>query len=124
MRHDLLRGKLMTLSCALLVVATGCVTPREDSAQNLSKLRIGMSREDVRAVIGTPRAIETIGNVEFWVYSIETVPEGGLPNISKHMHSVGNVGFVGGHVTGWGDGYYDAAIRMMVTADGSVTQNE
>jgi len=114
----------MALSCALLAVGTGCVTPREDSTQNLSKLRIGMSREDVRAVIGTPRAIETIDNVEFWVYSIETVPEGGLPNIFKHMHSVGKVGFVGGHVTGWGDGYYDAAIRMMVTADGSVTQNE
>jgi hypothetical protein len=83
-----------------------------------------MSREEVRAVIGIPRAIETIGHVEFWVYSIETAPEGGRQDISNPMHGVGNVGFVGGHVTGWGSGYYDAASRKMITADGSVTQNE
>jgi outer membrane protein assembly factor BamE (lipoprotein component of BamABCDE complex) len=119
-RHGLRRATALVLSCALLAAA-GCASPSKDLEPNISSLRLGMSREEVRTVMGTPRAIETVGHVEFWLYSIDT-PENATQDIAGRERDVGRVGFVNGRVTGWGGGYYNDAIKGVITADGSATR--
>ena len=119
-RHGLRRAAALVLSCALLAAA-GCATPGTDVDPNISSLRLGMSREEVRTVMGTPRAVETVGHVEFWLYSIDT-PENAAQDSAGRERAVGRVGFVNGRVTGWGGGYYNDAINGVITADGSAAR--
>ena len=119
MRHGLRRAAALVLSGALL--AAGCATPGKDVDPNISSLRLGMSREDVRTVMGTPRAVETVGHVEFWLYSIDT-PENATQDLAGRERDIGRVGFVNGRVTGWGGGYYNDAIKGVITADGSAAR--
>ena len=120
MRHGLRRANALVLSCALLATA-GCAAPSKDLDPNISSLRLGMSREEVRIVMGTPRAVETVGHVEFWLYSIDT-PENTTQDIAGRERDVGRVGFVNGRVTGWGGSYYNDAIKGVITADGSAAR--
>jgi outer membrane protein assembly factor BamE (lipoprotein component of BamABCDE complex) len=117
LRYDLRQAKVLALACALLAVAAGCATPSKDRDSNVSKLRIGMSREQVRTVMGAPRVVETIGQVEFWLYFIDA-REQAAQVIPEDERDIGKVGFVNRRVTGWGDSYYNDAIKGIVTADG------
>jgi hypothetical protein len=58
------------------------------------------------AQLWAAQATETIGHVEFWVYSVEDVPR----KVFDHKRGIGNVGFLGRHVAG-ADGNYDNATR-------------
>ena len=80
-----------------------------------------MSHEQVRSAMGAPRVVETVGQVEFWLYFIDT-DERAAQDIPDDERNVGKVGFVNGRVTGWGDGYYNDAIKGIITADGSTTK--
>lgn len=121
MCHGLRRGKVWALLCALLAAAAGCATQSQDRDATISQLRLGMNRTDVRAVLGVPRAVETIGHVEFWLYSIDDA-EPANQDSADRRRNVGKVGFVNGRVTGWGAGYYNDAIKGLVTADGSTSK--
>jgi outer membrane protein assembly factor BamE (lipoprotein component of BamABCDE complex) len=120
-RHGLRRGIALVLSWALLAAAAGCGTPNKDLDPNISSLRLGMSREEVRTVMGTPRAVETVGHVEFWLYSIDS-PENATQDIAGPERDAGRVGFVNGRVTGWGGSYYNDAFKGVITADGSAAR--
>jgi len=84
---------------------------------------MGMSREQVRAVMGAPRVVETIGQVEFWLYRVEN-HEQATQDISDSERDVGTVGFVNGRVTGWGEAYYNDAIKGIITADDSTAREK
>jgi outer membrane protein assembly factor BamE (lipoprotein component of BamABCDE complex) len=122
-RHDLRRAEILALACLLLFVLAGCVTPSEDRDARILKLRMGMSREQVRAAMGSPPVVETIGQVEFWLYRVENHVQA-AQSISGSEKDLGTVGFVNGRVTGWGEGYYNDAIRGMIPADGSIAKEK
>jgi outer membrane protein assembly factor BamE (lipoprotein component of BamABCDE complex) len=122
-RHDLRRAEVLAFACLLLAVLAGCVTPTEDRDARIFRLRMGMSREQVRAVMGAPRVVETIGQVEFWLYRVEN-HEQATQDISDSERDVGTVGFVNGRVTGWGEAYYNDAIKGIITADDSTAREK
>jgi outer membrane protein assembly factor BamE (lipoprotein component of BamABCDE complex) len=121
LRYDLRQAEVLALACALLAAAAGCVTSGKHWDSNISKLRIGMSREQVRTVMGVPRVVETVGQVEFWLYFIDT-QERAAQDIPDDERNIGKVGFVNGRVTGWGESYYNDAIKGIITANGSTTK--
>jgi outer membrane protein assembly factor BamE (lipoprotein component of BamABCDE complex) len=122
-RHDLRWAEVLGLACVLLAVLAGCVTPSEDRDARLFKLRMGMSGEQVRAVMGAPRVVETIGQVEFWLYRVEDHKRA-TEDISDSERDVGTIGFVNGRVTGWGEAYYNNANKGISTADGSTAKEK
>jgi len=71
--------------------------------------------------MGVPRVVETVGQVEFWLYFIDT-QEQAAQGIPDDERNIGKVGFVNGRVTGWGESYYNDAIKGIITANGSTTK--
>jgi len=106
----------LALSGALLSVAAGCSTYIEDREHAVFRLQVGMSREEVLSIMGPPRQVETIGNVEFWLYR---------PSIEENQpENITSIGILNGRVSGWGRGYYEDATRGMVGSDGSVSKRK
>jgi hypothetical protein len=76
------------------------------------QLQIGMSRDQVVALLGSPRVVETYGSVEFWLYPPDTAED--------QTRAFFAVGLVNERVTGWGADYYDMGVTGRVAADGSI----
>jgi outer membrane protein assembly factor BamE (lipoprotein component of BamABCDE complex) len=72
------------------------------------KVQIGMSRDEVVALMGQPQKRETYGKTEFLIY--QTNEPGNFTPI----------GIVDGKVVGWGRNYYDNAVYSNVKADVTV----
>jgi hypothetical protein len=101
--------------CAIFaVLVAGCAHNADIQSKKAISLQIGMSRQQVEAVMGYPRLVETRDGVEFWVYPPDESETGeALP-----------VGFVNGRVTGWGRMYYEEAADTAVAADGSIEKRK
>lgn len=100
------------LGGVLLALVNGCTPQAEVRGQDVMKLQVGMSREEVLSVMGKPQAIETYARVEFWLYRADTD--------DGRAQSILPVGFASGRVTGWGRIYYEDAMRGNIGTDGSV----
>ena len=50
--------------CAVAIVCCGCATDGEKRAESFKKLRVGMSAEDVRRIVGKPNSITAVDGVE------------------------------------------------------------
>ena len=98
---------------ALIMFASGTVGCQEfvDGSQSASytkalmNVKIGMSRDEVVALMGQPQKRETYGKTEFLIYQ---------------TNEAGNftpIGIVDGKVVGWGRNYYDNAAYSNVKAD-------
>jgi len=95
----------------VLIALAGCVPQSEAPVPKSMMLRLGMGRDEVLQLLGRPRAIETHGTVEFWLYA---------PDASDQQALFLPVGLLDGRVIGWGQDYYDKASRGVLSHDGSV----
>jgi outer membrane protein assembly factor BamE (lipoprotein component of BamABCDE complex) len=118
----LTRAKALVLACAL-AAAAGCATAGQyRSTPDIYRIRLGMSRGEVRSVMGTPRALETWGQAEFWLYAID--PQGHVVQDGENpMRTIVRVEFKDGRVTGWRDDDTDAS-NTLIAADGNTAKNE
>ena len=79
----------------------------------LMKVQVGMSRDEVVALMGQPQKREAYGKTEFLIYQTEY----------RGINEAGNftpIGIVDGKVVGWGRNYYDNAVYSNVKADVTV----
>jgi hypothetical protein len=106
----ILVGRRALLMCALSICAAACSSKITQRADNVLKLQIGMSREQVLALMAEPERREVHGSVEFLIYQTDTAEETGW-NITP-------VGLVDGRVTGWGRVYYEAAKASGLKSNG------
>lgn len=60
-----MKSPLLLFFAVLVVSLCGCVTTPDPD-----KLELGLSKNDVSKIMGTPRSIDTDGEIEYWNYSI------------------------------------------------------
>ena len=98
------------LGCAGSPARTGWEAERNRS--NMIKLKIGMNKEQVLAVMGNPYKTESYQKddktLEFWLYLMEG---------KSRWHSLSNsnftpLAFENDVLTGWGRNYYDNILRI------------
>ena len=82
----------------------GCLDPAAIPIANLSKIRPGMTREEVIATLGDPQRQEMYASTEFLIYSTDGTSNTALLNFTP-------VAIVDGHVTGTSRVLYDAVVR-------------
>jgi outer membrane protein assembly factor BamE (lipoprotein component of BamABCDE complex) len=117
--------KSLTLSLALLAAAAGCAAPQQDHNPDISGLRLGMSRQAVRMMMGAPQAVENVGEVEFWLYSLGVQDHADTTEDAEDLESnVRKIGFLNGRVVGWGSHYYNDTIKRVVGLGGTSTKDE
>jgi outer membrane protein assembly factor BamE (lipoprotein component of BamABCDE complex) len=73
-----------------------------DNFENSAKLRVGMSSEQVKAIMGEP-IDATFSKPNVWYYYVETRWHDGQMTIDECMPVV----FKDGKVIGWGNEYYN-----------------
>jgi len=113
------QGRLFGLAIVLLAVI-GCAgspyqTGREAERNraNLFDLKIGLTKDQVRAVMGTPYKTESYAqegkNLDFWLYLTEGKSMSGLPLSDTNFTPLA---FENGILKGWGRNYYDTVLRI------------
>jgi hypothetical protein len=101
------------ISMGLLLAGCGAVVDGANlytSSTNrggLNQLAVGMTKEEVIAIMGTPHKREAIGRHEFLLYRTETYGDGD--------RSFTPVVIVDGRLTGWGRNFYDDVRRADLT---------
>jgi len=116
-----IRAKAVALACAI-AAAAGCATAGQYQSPDIYHIRLGMTRGEVRGVMGAPRAVETLGQAEYWLYSIDTRGHVLKDNENPRWNIV-RVEFTDGRVTAWRDDDTDAS-STLITADGNTAKNE
>jgi hypothetical protein len=101
------------LSSALSLAGAACANQTSERVNNILRLQIGMSREEVISLMGQPERQEIHAGVEFLIYQTDTRQEEGW-NLTP-------VGLVDGRVTGWGRVYYEAAKGSRTRPDGGMS---
>lgn len=95
----------------LAILLNGCVTSTmpwdiNRARNNLMKLELGMSKQEVINVMGSPYNREAYmtpdGNVDFWIYLTKYTDSGSIPDSDTTP-----ICFVNGKVTGWGRNFYE-----------------
>lgn len=107
---------------AFAAVLAGCGMVRDamipDTRANLTKLELGMTREQVIALLGEPRSKEASDGVEYFMYRTEPPVQGrdvyGVASVGNDRE-VTPVAFKDGRVIGWGRNFYDSRIKADVT---------
>jgi hypothetical protein len=79
----------------------------------LMKVQIGMSRDEVIALMGQPQKREAYGKTEFLIYRTDYRGIGERENFTP-------IAIADGRVVGWGRNYYDNTMRSKVDADVTV----
>lgn len=88
----------------LLAAASGCQwRERADNLENSKNLRVGMTKEEVIAVMGDPIQDEDFTTPDVWYYYIDTKWYDGLVTEDECMPLV----FEHGKLVGWGNDYYN-----------------
>ena len=111
----------------LVVTVAGCGLARDAhiayTRGNLNSLEVGMSREQVVAVMGQPRGKEAVGATEYLLYRTESpdVDVYGMVGV-RGDRDLTPVVLVNGRVVGWGRSYYDHTIRAKIENDVTVRQ--
>ncbi len=96
----------------LMLFLCGCGTLQQgvlvggfvaDTNRNkLDKLEVGMTKEQVKGVMGQPYKREAYGGVEYWLYLTDHPGYNQIPDDSSYTP----IAFVNGKVDGWGRNYY------------------
>ncbi len=73
------------------------------AVENSKKLRVGMTKEEVLAVMGEPLTEEAFCRPNIWFYYERTVWADGLTTEDECMPLV----FIDGRLAGWGNAYYN-----------------
>ena len=95
--------KWMLLSVCIALTAAGCgYFSQFDNRENARKLRVGMTVEQVREIMGEPLQV-SFARPDVWYYYIETAWHDGQTTIDECMPVV----FKDGKVAGWGNEYYN-----------------
>jgi len=108
---------LAALAAAAVLAGCGFVSTVKSSMRNddLMKIQVGMSREDVIRVMGEPQKREMYGREEYLLY--QTANEPFAPESANYTP----IAILNGRVAGWGRNYYDDAVRTKVDANVNVT---
>jgi hypothetical protein len=85
------------------------------NTRNILKLQVGMSRDEVMAIMGRPDKREAYGKTEFLIYRTDF-------QYGAEKGDFTPIAFVDGRVTGWGRNYYDDALRSRVDANINIKQ--
>ena len=93
---------LLALLTGMLTALTGCgYFTQFDNFENSTRLRIGMSKEQVRSIMGEPLQ-EPFCTADVWYYYIDTKWHDGQSTRDECMPLV----FKKGKLAGWGNDYY------------------
>ena len=99
MKKNILLGAVLT---ALAVSLSGCgLSSQYTNFENSTKLRIGMTKAQVLAVMGQPLDA-VFAKPDVWYYYIETRWHDGQETIDECMPLV----FKNGKLAGWGNDFY------------------
>ena len=106
--------------CSLLLLAflSGCAgSPArtgwkaEANREKMILLEVGMTKEEVQKIMGTPGKTEVYpssnGNVEFWLYLTEMIRGSGIDD--SHYTPFA---FKKGKLQGWGRNYYNDVLKI------------
>ena len=88
-----------------LALCVGCSTPwgtASDNIEHSRELRVGMTKNEVLAVMGEPIRDESFCKPDLWYYYIDTVWFDGLVTEDECMPLV----FENGKLVGWGNDFY------------------
>lgn len=88
----------------LLLFASGCTNLTTVQAEKLDSVRVGMTRDELLALMGSPQRQEIHGSTEFWIYS----SDGSSPTA---LLDFAPIAIVNGRVTGTGRSLYDAVVK-------------
>ena len=92
---------LAAVSVLMLVNGCGYFT-QFDNFENSGNLRVGMTKEQVRGVMGEPLKVK-FANDDLWYYYVKTNWHDGQTTVDECMPVV----FKDGKVAGWGNEYYN-----------------
>jgi hypothetical protein len=99
------------LGCAGSPIRTGWEA--EKNRSNMLKLKIGMPKEQVIALMGDPYKTESYQvdgkSIEFWLYLVEGR---GIYDRTLRDSNFTPLAFEDNTLTGWGRNYYDNALRI------------
>lgn len=115
MKQDRLFGLTIVLLAVMGCAGSPYQTGREAESNraNLFNLRIGLTKDQVRAVMGTPYKTESYAqegkNLDFWLYLTEGKSLSGLPLNDSNFTPLA---FENGTLKGWGRNYYDTVLRI------------
>ena len=91
------------LACALMFLLAGCgYFSQFDNFENARKLRTGMTKDQVREIMGEPLDV-SYAKPDVWYYYTETRWHDCQSTIDECMPVV----FQQGKVSGWGNEYYN-----------------
>jgi outer membrane protein assembly factor BamE (lipoprotein component of BamABCDE complex) len=100
------RKFLLLATAALLVGAAGCAyMPWNEAARSIAnskQLRVGMTKNEVLEVMGSPVSDETFSTPDVWYYFVQSVWMDGLTTEDECMPLV----FEDGKLIGWGNPFY------------------
>ena len=84
----------------MILLAGGCASiERNTNRDNLAKLRVGLTKEQVQGIMGEPQGTEAAGRKEIWLY-----PTGGRRmNRGFDKPTYTPLLFDDGILAGWGD---------------------
>ena len=105
MKRYFIDGALALGVLLTLVFSAGCATPWDTAADNIRRsrdLRVGMTKNEVLAVMGEPIRDEIFCKPDLWYYYIETVWFDGLVTEDECMPLI----FEEGKLVGWGNDFY------------------
>jgi hypothetical protein len=109
------RATVVTTLMILMPSLAACgLAVMQSNKSHLMNIQVGMSREELLAIMGTPGKREAYGRTEFLMYKTD------VGNSDQEIYTP--IALVDGKVAGWGRNYYDNAIRTKIEADIKVRQ--
>jgi outer membrane protein assembly factor BamE (lipoprotein component of BamABCDE complex) len=110
----------------VLLLCCGCGTPHMmktvSARNNLQYLETGMTKDQVKNLMGTPYKTEAYVNIEYWLYQTEGEDLFVGGHGYKSDRDFTPVAFENGQVIGWGRNFYQKQ-KERIEADISIKQN-
>jgi outer membrane protein assembly factor BamE (lipoprotein component of BamABCDE complex) len=99
--------RVFALMASLLFAGCGAYITSINNSNINTVLKVGMTRDEVIAIMGTPQKREAYGRTEFLIYrtSLNT----------NDPNSFTPIAIVDGRVIGWGRNFYDNAVKADIT---------
>jgi outer membrane protein assembly factor BamE (lipoprotein component of BamABCDE complex) len=95
-----------SVGCGLLVDAWQSTS----NSNAITKLQVGMKRDDVIALMGQPEKREAYGKTEFLIYRTNHTGMSDAEDFTP-------IAIADGKVVGWGRNFYDTAVQSKIQAD-------
>lgn len=94
---------LLLAAASVMLLVNGCgYFSQYDNFENSRLLRVGMTQDQVRKIMGEPLDVQ-FASADVWYYYIRTCWHDGQTTIDECLPIV----FKDGKVTGWGNEYYN-----------------